>query len=437
MVQNLTRPDYYRRYLRNVLKLYAYKDAGKFDSDEADVVRDEMVGQWYALTQLERKRMDGFVMDLNELRISRENTRWNNLPEGRNQEGQVRLWEVYALKEASRFDEALEHLRKWKDIITPQFVWHFRGSCWNRMGIPEAAVEFYREAARIDPRNEKFKGVYLTILKRTNFQEAQKIASELMDHPETHDITLVVYAADVEATSINESYSEDGDKEKMLRRTRRLADMLETIMDQLVAGVRDHGNAVVGMAGTLLSSCRVTLGETQEAYRLLTFLINADRDNPLLYAARGKLGYPTNDDSINDLIHSIKLGMPMNWPFVWIATHYMEKGDYAAVKKTCLEAFNRPLVPRIHSELLELLAIAEASSGASPDEVRELFTEAIRIDIRNTRAVDNLTKFEELVQDPKRLVGWRRESSLLDPHPESEEEKDFADNLQKDLAVAA
>ena len=59
MVQKLTKAENYRSYLRNVLKLYVYKDAGRFDTDEADAVRDEMVEQWYALSQPERKRMDG------------------------------------------------------------------------------------------------------------------------------------------------------------------------------------------------------------------------------------------------------------------------------------------------------------------------------------------------------------------------------------------
>ena len=45
----------------------------------------------------------------------------------------------------------------------------------------------------------------------------------------------------------------------------------------------------------------------------------------------------------------------MNWPFVWIATHYMEKGDYPAVKKTCLEAFKRPLVLKFTANCLSCL----------------------------------------------------------------------------------
>jgi tetratricopeptide (TPR) repeat protein len=436
MLDTLNRTNVYRRYIRSVLKMFAYKDADRFDSDAADKLREEMIEPWYALTDEERKRMDGLVMDLNELRISRRKTWWRTLSDKKRQQGRMRLEEVYKLKEAGRFDEALEHLRKWKDIIIPQSVWHFRGSCWNSMGIPEVAVEFFGEAARIDPRNEKFKGVYLTNLKKTNFQEAKMIADEVMAHPERHDLTLVVYAADVEATSINVGHEVEGET-KMLERTDRLSLTLEMVMRRLLRGEeRDHGPAVVGMAGMLLSSCYVRQGKKEDAYRLLTSLINQDPTNPLLYAARGKLNYPNADESTQDLISSIKLGLPMNWPFVWIATNYIEKGQYSAVKETCEKAFERPLVPRIRSELLELLAIAEASSGAAADEVRALFQQAIRTDVRNTRALDNLTKFEELIQDPTRLVGWRRESPLLDD-PVHVEEKGFTETLQKDLAIAA
>ena len=167
-----------------------------------------------------------------------------------------------------------------------------------------------------------------------------------MAQPEVHDLTLVVYAADVEAASINECSQEDGN-EKTRERTRRLSDLLETVMQHLLAGeVQYHGSPVVGMTGMLLSSCYVTLGMNEEAVGLLTFLIKLDPENPLLYAARGKLNYPNSDESIQDLIHSIHLGIPMNWPFVWIATYYMEKGQYSDVIKICEAAFTRQLGPQ-------------------------------------------------------------------------------------------
>jgi hypothetical protein len=159
MVETLKKTENYRSYIRSVLRLYVFMDAGHFDSDEADALREQMVEPWYVLSKDERKRMDGLVMDLNELRESRKSSGVKELTETQQQEGLIRMREVFDLKEAGKYDDALEHLRKWQSIILPQFVWHFRGSYWNSMRVPEVAVEFYREATRLGPDNEQFKGV--------------------------------------------------------------------------------------------------------------------------------------------------------------------------------------------------------------------------------------------------------------------------------------
>lgn len=434
MVETLKRPNVYRSYIRSVLRMYAYKDADRFDSDEADALREQMVEPWYALTEDERKRMDGLVMDLNDLRASRAKNWRKDRSEKKKQEGLVRIREVFDLKSAGKFDEALEHLRKWKDVIAPEHVWHFRGSCWNYMNVPEVAVEFYREACRLSPFDEKIKGVYLNVLKVTNLKQAKEIADQVLASPIKHDLTLVVYAAEVEATFINTS----GDAEAS-ERTRALVDVLEPAMQRLI--VSEEGpqlRAVIGMAGTTLSSCYVALGNVEQAHALLSFLIGAiEPTNALLYAARGKLGFPTKDAAVGDLKKSIELGLPMSWPLVWIAAYYVEKGDYDACRKTCMTGFQRPLVPKIRSELLELFAIAEASSGAPLEEVREIFKDSIRADVTNASAVENLERLEKLAQDPTRKVRWRRSSPIYSSNPEREEEQSYYETLQKELAIAA
>src|SRR5579883_1606282 len=137
MVETLNKTENYRSYIRSVLRMYVLMDAGLFDSDEADALREQMVEPWYALSKEERKRMDGLVMDLNELRESRKNRGPKELTETQQHESVLRILEVIKLKQAEEFDEALEHLRKWQNIIAPQIVWQFRGSCWNSMGVPE------------------------------------------------------------------------------------------------------------------------------------------------------------------------------------------------------------------------------------------------------------------------------------------------------------
>src|SRR5271157_871750 len=139
MVDTLNKTENYRSYIRSVLRMYVFMDAGQFDSNDADALREQMAESWYALSCEERKRMDGLVMDLNELRESRGSSGRKELAEKQQQEGMVRIREVYNLKNAGQFDEALEHLRKWESVIALQFVWYFRGSCWYFMGVPEVA----------------------------------------------------------------------------------------------------------------------------------------------------------------------------------------------------------------------------------------------------------------------------------------------------------
>src|SRR5258707_15509177 len=122
MAGTINRTENYRRYIRSVLRMYAYLDAGLFETAEADVLREKMVEPWYALSKEERKRMDGLVMDLNELRESRKRNEPKELTETQHQDGHLRIREVYNLKEAGKCDEALEHLRKWQSIIVSQFV---------------------------------------------------------------------------------------------------------------------------------------------------------------------------------------------------------------------------------------------------------------------------------------------------------------------------
>src|SRR6266404_810738 len=100
MVETLNKTENYRSYIRSVLRMYVFMDAGLFDSDEADALREKMVEPWYALSKEERKRMDGLVMDLNELRESRKSSGTKELTETQQHDGLLRIREVFNLKEA-------------------------------------------------------------------------------------------------------------------------------------------------------------------------------------------------------------------------------------------------------------------------------------------------------------------------------------------------
>lgn len=51
-------------YARLLGKLHELITQGEGDSAEADAIRDEMDGPWYALTEQERERLNGLSEDL-------------------------------------------------------------------------------------------------------------------------------------------------------------------------------------------------------------------------------------------------------------------------------------------------------------------------------------------------------------------------------------
>src|SRR5437667_4907627 len=97
MVETLNKTENYRSYIRSVLRMYVFMDAGLFDSDEADALREKMVEPWYALSKEERQRTDGLVMDLNELWETRKSSGPKELTETQRQDGLWRIREVFDL----------------------------------------------------------------------------------------------------------------------------------------------------------------------------------------------------------------------------------------------------------------------------------------------------------------------------------------------------
>jgi hypothetical protein len=53
-----------KNYIQNLLKLHEFNVAGKIDTDEADVIREDMAKQWLSLSQIERKLMDELGEDV-------------------------------------------------------------------------------------------------------------------------------------------------------------------------------------------------------------------------------------------------------------------------------------------------------------------------------------------------------------------------------------
>lgn len=56
----------YQNYICSLVKLFLYEEVGKDHSDEADMLREQMIELWYGLTLEERKQMNEIAEEFKE-----------------------------------------------------------------------------------------------------------------------------------------------------------------------------------------------------------------------------------------------------------------------------------------------------------------------------------------------------------------------------------
>src|SRR5947209_7729786 len=144
--------DNYRQYLRDMLRIYGYYDCGKFESAEADDLRDAMEEPWYTLTEAEQKRIRGLALDLNYIREAKRSA------DGSIEQGRDQLIAASRLRAVGELDQALELLRASQNDIYPPNLSFLRGRIWMELDVPEVAEEFLRDARHFDGANQNLQG---------------------------------------------------------------------------------------------------------------------------------------------------------------------------------------------------------------------------------------------------------------------------------------
>ena len=162
---------HYRQYLRDMVRIYGFYDQGKFDSVEADELRDAMEAPWYCLAQHEQTRVRGLALDLNSIRDPKR------IDIETDERGRGQLIAATELRNRGELDEALNLLRAWKDVIDPASISFLRGQIWTEFNVDEIAAEFLRDAWQSENRKKPFLTTYLQVLSRVNLDEANRIAS--------------------------------------------------------------------------------------------------------------------------------------------------------------------------------------------------------------------------------------------------------------------
>src|SRR5262249_38530517 len=123
-----------RTYARLLHQLHRFIAEGTGDSDEADIVRDEMDAPWYAMTKVEQERVGGLSEDLYALAgISAkplplsptERSRWEQ--------------DIRNARDSENWDQMLKLLRCPPADMPSAAVAFMQAQCWESLGDLETA----------------------------------------------------------------------------------------------------------------------------------------------------------------------------------------------------------------------------------------------------------------------------------------------------------
>lgn len=130
------------------MQMHRLTGEGKFESPEAEVLRDSMDEPWEQLSDVERKRIQGLSLDLDDPDDSSQAAD----PHQSDAASQRKLFEVFLAQDRKEWDRALELLRQWAPYASsPGFVAYLRGAIWQEAGEARVAALFFQQASRLEP----------------------------------------------------------------------------------------------------------------------------------------------------------------------------------------------------------------------------------------------------------------------------------------------
>src|SRR5437879_1817548 len=94
---------------RGLLRMHQHAANGRFESAEADALRDAMDAPWEGLTAVERDRIAGLSADLNAI----GETPTERPAAEMNPQAQGKLVEAYEARARGEWDRSLALLRRW------------------------------------------------------------------------------------------------------------------------------------------------------------------------------------------------------------------------------------------------------------------------------------------------------------------------------------
>ncbi len=391
---------------KGLLALHQLFQCGRGDSDAADAIRDALDAPSAALGPLENERARWLSEDLYSISEPDD----AGALQAMTPEAQQQLIESLEARKVGELDRALDLLRAIRKYVSPPLLSYQRGAIWMQAGVPEVAAEFFNHARSLDPKNANYHALYLDALEKSDPVHAAGLADEILKQARKYSPVVVAQAAEIWLKARPATPDVQG--------TQNYARMIPILVNNLDRAEKDQPIARAALQATigLLGFCYQSVGNVGEAVRWYTRGIQTDPGNAVWLAARGILQYGVTPYAINDLKRAVALKVPLIWPYLFLAHHYLTSKQFDLCRHTCEAAIELRGSDAAKSQLEEWRAIAQAELGFPPEAVRTAFESALQFDPSDEFAQRNQIIFEAfLAKSPAgRRPEWefRSEASL-------------------------
>jgi tetratricopeptide (TPR) repeat protein len=359
----------YTTYEALLVRLHELDRGGALDSEEADLVRDQMDEPWTRLERFDRERLANLSADLTTDRSERR-------PSRRPDELASLLAQAKEAFSSHRWDDLLILLRSTADQFPPSLVAYMRGRCWLALGRPEAAYRFFEDARAAEPSNVHYELMTLdTLFRSSKRAEAFQRAILMIDRSDGEP-QLIFGAAKVLTDT---AQSLPGEQSRQL---------YERIVRALRAALAKPGSpalpSLVLAARLNLAIALERLGRDDEAQQAYAELGTSYPMSEEVLLARAMFLLPRDRaQAMQDLSTLVNNNTSLVYPYLYMAHDAILNKDYSR----CLSLAERglPLArrPEEQAALLEWLAISLFELNAERTLVRAYFQDAIALDPLN------------------------------------------------------
>jgi tetratricopeptide (TPR) repeat protein len=396
-------------YARLLILLHRLIGQGLGDSEEAEATADQMDSSWYALSAQEQTRMRGLAADLHALREGGPK-RVNMLPE------QLANWkrelkEARTLGEAGDVDAFLSFLRQPVPVELPaQVIPFLQAGCWEKFGDLETALEFMREADRLDP--DQALSVLVLLQKLGYEDEFPKYANRVIKNPVSPPLELYVAAVALMQPSRRMS---DADAKPILQ---QIVPVLKRSLKSYLAlplKEREECPDADAHIAQALGLCLERLGDVKSAIGIYSEALSRHPRDGQLFMARGLALYGENSSqALEDFTQAVRWGVAAIWPYLLLARRAFQVGTPGQARRLALLAEKQPGPAVARAEAYELIGMALAELGQPQERVMENFDRALALDPNNDRISQNREIARAPV--PKSAGGRPARRRLLSAH---------------------